>query len=115
MKSFTPDVNGRDFTHAANLQYNSRKWIVSGQYEYIGTNYNAEVGYVPRRGLVKFNPYVSRLFFPRGSTILSHGPKINSIYYLNDALTTVTDHETDYMYAFNFRSQAVLSLLLADN
>jgi hypothetical protein len=115
LKSFTPGINGRDFTHAANLQYNSRKWNVSGQYEYIGTNYNAEVGYVPRRGLVKFNPGISRLFFPHGSTILSHGPKINSIYYLNEELTSVTDRETDYMYVFNLRSQAVLSLLLADN
>jgi hypothetical protein len=115
LKSFTPGVQGRDFTHAANLQYNSRKWIISGQYEYIGRNYNAEVGYVPRRGLVKFNPYISRLFFPKGSVILSHGPKLTSIYFLNEKLTAVNDREMDFMYAFNFRTQAVLTLLAAKN
>jgi hypothetical protein len=115
LKSFTPGVKGRDFTHAANLQYNSRKWIISGQYEYIGSNYNAEVGYVPRRGLVKFNPYISRLFFPKGSVILSHGPKLTSIYYVNEKLTAVNDREMDFMYAFNFRTQAVLTLLATKN
>ena len=115
LKSFTPGVEGKDFTHAANLQHNSRKWIISGQYEYIGSKYNAEVGYVPRRGFVKFNPYVSRLFFPRGTSILSHGPAINSTYYTNEKLTEVTDHETALMYKLSFRSQAVLTAWVAEN
>ena len=115
LKSFSPGRKGRDFTHAANLQYNSRKWIISGQYEYIGNNYNAEVGYVPRRGFVKFNPYLSRLFFPKGTKILSHGPKINSTYFLNETLKEITDHETALMYQLSFRTQAVLTVWVAEN
>lgn len=115
MKSFTPNVSSRDFTHAANLQYNSRKWIISGQYEYIGKNYNAEVGYVPRRGILKVNPIASRLFFPKGTSILSHGPGINSTYFLNESATEVTDHETALLYKISFRSQAVLTPWIAQN
>jgi hypothetical protein len=115
LKSFSPGVTGRDFTHAANLQYNSRKWIVSGQYEYIGSNYNAEVGYVPRRGFVKINPYASRLFFPKGTRVLSHGPAINSTYYTDETLGEITDHETALMYKISFRSQAVLTGWVAQN
>jgi hypothetical protein len=115
LKSFSPSQAGRDFTHAANLQYNSRKWNVSGHYEYIGRNYNAEVGYVPRRGFVKFNPAASRLFFPTGTIILSHGPAINSTYYFNETLQEITDHETALMYRFSFRSQAVLTVWAAEN
>ena len=115
LKSFTPDVKGRDFTHAANLQYNSRKWIVAGHYEYIGRNYNAEVGYVPRRGFVKLNPNASRLFFPKGTSILSHGPGINSTFYFNENMSDVTDHETALMYKVSFRSQAVLTVWTAEN
>ncbi|HEX8041217.1 MAG TPA: DUF5916 domain-containing protein [Chryseosolibacter sp.] len=115
LKSFTPGVSGRDFTHAANLQYNSRKWIISGQYEYIGKNYNAEVGYVPRRQVVKINPTVSRLFFPRGTVVLSHGPGIVSTYYFNENLSQTLDHETAFTYKFSFRTQAVLTLWAAEN
>lgn len=115
LKSFSPGEKGRDFTHAANLQYNSRKWIISGQYEYIGSNYNAEAGYVPRRGIVKFNPVTSHLFFPKGSRILSHGPGINSTYFFNEALTATIDYETILMYKISFRTQAVLTLWGAEN
>jgi hypothetical protein len=115
LKSFSPNEAGRDFTHAANLQYNSRKWTVSGHYEYIGRNYNAEVGYVPRRGFVKFNPAAARLFFPKGSIVLSHGPAITSTYYLNESMQEITDHETALMYKFSFRTQAVLTVWAAEN
>lgn len=115
LKSFTPGVAGRDFTHAANLQYNSRKWILSGEYEYIGRNYNAEVGYVPRRGFVKVNPFASRLFFPRGTRVLSHGPAINSTFYSDETMQKVTDHETALIYKVSFRTQAVLMAWVAEN
>jgi hypothetical protein len=115
LKSFSPGVDGRDFTHAANLQYNSRKWILSGEYEYIGRNYNAEVGYVPRRGFVKVNPYAARLFFPKSRHILSHGPRINSTYYLNESLNEINDHETYLMYSVTFRTQAVLAVWVGEN
>ena len=115
LKSFTPGVQGRDFTHAANLQYNSRKWIIAGQYEYIGSNYNAEVGYVPRRGFVKLNPNASHLFFPKGTSILSHGPGIISTVYLDEQMSNVTDHETVLTYKVSFRSQAVLTAWTAEN
>lgn len=115
LKSFSPGIQSRDFTHAANLQYNSRKWNISGQYEYIGSNYNAEVGYVPRRGFVKFNPSVARLFFPKGTRILSHGPRINSTYFLRETLKEITDNETVLGYFLTFRTQAVLGFGIADN
>lgn len=115
LKSFTPGLTGRDFTHAANLQYNSRQWIISGLYEYIGRNYNAEVGYVPRRAFVRFNPFASRLFFPKGTSVLSHGPGINSTYYFNESVSEVTDHETALLYKISFRTQAVLTVWTAQN
>lgn len=115
LKSFTPGLTGRDFTHAANLQYNSRQWIISGLYEYIGRNYNAEVGYVPRGAFVRFNPFASRLFFPKGTSVLSHGPGINSTYYFNESVSEVTDHETALLYKISFRTQAVLTVWTAQN
>ena len=105
LKSFSPGKSGNDLVHAANLQYTSKKWIIAWQHEYVGKNYNAEVGYVPRNNYIKINPQVSRLFFPKGGSILSHGPKLSSTYFFNENLHQ-TDNETFLSYNVNFRDQS---------
>lgn len=113
LKSFSPGKAGKDITAAGHLQYSSRKWNLLLQQEYVGLNYTAEVGYVPRRDYYKINPVATRLFFPKGSSLLSHGPAINATYYFDGRL-----HKTDYInllsYAFNFRNQAVFTVSAAD-
>ena len=114
LKSTSPDKKGKDFTQAANLQYASRKWTVSWQHEYVGKNYNAEVGYVPRHGYVKVNPFISRLFFPKGPTVLSHGPRLTSTYFFNGSLKE-TDHESTAMYYVTFRTQSIFDVWVSDS
>ena len=105
LKSFSPGKHGKDITHAANILFTSRKWNVGWQHEYVGKNYNAEVGYVPRTGYIKLNPIVNYLFFPKGTKILSHGPVFNSFYYFNEKFKS-TDHETFLAYRLSFRDQS---------
>lgn len=108
LKSFSPDKNGKDVTHAANLQYADRRLTVSWQHEYVGENYNAEVGYVPRINFIKISPLAGYLFFPKGKTILSHGPKFNSIYYYDTSFNP-TDNTSIFSYSVTFRTQSVLT------
>src|SRR6185436_8213792 len=112
LKSFSPDKEGKDFTHAGNLLYSSRKWTLGWQHEYVGKNYNAEVGYVPRTAYIKLNPVVNYLFFPKGTKILSHGPQFTSTYYFDENFKE-TDDETILSYKFNFRNQSVFSFGVA--
>ena len=113
LKSFTPGRSGHDFVQAANLQYSVRKWLVMLQEEYVGRNYHAEVGYVPRTGFYKINPLAARLFFPKATSILSHGPRWNGIYFFDEAVKK-TDHISTLSYHFNFRSQATFSTAYID-
>lgn len=108
LKSFSPDKDGKEFTHAANLQYWDRKLLISWQHEYVGENYNAEVGYVPRKKFIKVNPQAGYLFFPKGKTILSHGPKLSAIYYYDDSFNA-TDNTSIFSYGITFRTQSVLT------
>jgi hypothetical protein len=108
LKSFSPDKSGKEFTHAANLQYSDRKLLVAWQHEYVGENYNAEVGYVPRTKFIKINPQAGYLFFPKGRTVLSHGPKLSGIYYYDDAFNE-TDNTSIFSYGVTFRTQSVLT------
>lgn len=106
LKSFKPENNGDDFTQAANLTYATRKWNITWQHEYVGKNYLAEVGYVPRQGYVKFGPQLARLYFPKSKHILSHGPKfVSNLFY--DTQLKPTDNESYMIYAVTFRTQSV--------
>lgn len=107
-KSFSPGNKGRDLTHAANLQYSSRKWTINWQHEYVGSRYNAEVGYIPRRGYIKGNLVALRNFFPKKGIVLSHGPRLTGFAYFDEKFRR-TDHEGVFLYNITFRTQAVLA------
>lgn len=108
LKSFTPVKKGSEMVHAGNLLYTGKRWIVNGAYEYIGNNYTADVGYVPRKGYIKLNPSLSYLFFPKGGSVLTHGPQVNALYFFNHQFRQ-TDYENSFAYVVNFRSKASLS------
>lgn len=114
LKSFSTDKTSGDFSHAANLQFTNKKWTISWQHEYVGEHYSAEVGYVPRKNYIKLNPQTSYLFFPKGGSILSHGPLISSSYYFDKTLHQ-TDNESFLFYRFNFRKQNSFNAWIAHN
>jgi hypothetical protein len=111
LKSFTPGKNGHDFTQAGNLQYADKYWTIGAEYEDVGANYNAEVGYVPRQGYIKLNPYISHLFFPSGGIILSHGPQLNLTDYYDGSFKP-TDNRTFLSYQVTFRNRSILTALV---
>ena len=108
LKSFTPGKQSNDLVHAAHLQYNSRRWLLYWQHEYVGKNYNAEVGYVPRNEYIKINPQAGYNFFPKGGSILSHGPKFIYTLYTNESFRR-TDDEWIFMYNFAFRNKSTFA------
>ncbi|MEO8765610.1 MAG: DUF5916 domain-containing protein [Ginsengibacter sp.] len=108
LKSFTPGKRNNDLVHAAHLQYFSRRWLLYWQHEYVGRNYNAEVGYVPRNEYVKINPQAGYSFFPKAGNILSHGPKFIYTLYTNESFRR-TDDEWMFMYNVAFRNKATFA------
>lgn len=112
LKSFSPGKRGDDFVQAGNLQYTGRQLFLSWQHEYVGKNYNAEVGYVPRQGYVKINPQAGYSFFPKGGKILSHGPLLVYLSYFNTSLKR-TDDEAFLNYSFTTRKQSTFSTFVS--
>lgn len=105
LKSVSPGKSKDDVTHAANLQYAGRRLLVLWQHEYVGRNYNAEAGYVPRVNYARVTPSVSYLFFPVGTNVLSHGPVLTASYFFNTAFKQ-TDKEDYAGYKVTFRKQS---------
>lgn len=112
LKSFSPGVKSGDWVHAANVQFTNKKWLLSWQHEYVGNNYNAEVGYIQRSNYFKINPVASYLFFPKWGSVVSHGPYVNSTFYYNKDFHQ-TDNESYLDYKINFRNQAVFDAWIA--
>ncbi|MFI5140564.1 MAG: DUF5916 domain-containing protein, partial [Sphingobacteriales bacterium] len=111
LKSFTPGKNGHDFTDAGNLQFTNKYWTVGGEYEYVGANYNAAAGYVPRRGYIKVNPVIGYLFLPAGGPVLSHGPQLNLTDYYDGSFNP-TDNRSFLSYLITFRNRSTLTGLV---
>jgi len=114
IKSFTPNKIGNDFLNAGNLQYSSRNWIVSWQHEVVGNNYNAEVGYIPRNNYIKFMPSITRLYFPKSGSILSHGPQFTTTYYYNSKFY-LTDNTKLFNYLITFRDKSTIASVLQND
>jgi len=114
LKSASPGKSGHDWAQAANLQYTSRTWNIGWQHEYVGRNYNAEVGYVPRQGYIKLVPQITHLFFPKTGPVLSHGPQLISTSFYDEHMKR-TDNETMLSYAIVFRKRNTLTAWASNN
>ncbi|WP_425237020.1 DUF5916 domain-containing protein [Ulvibacterium sp.] len=114
LQSFAPSQVGNGVTQAAHLEYKSRKWNWRIQEEWVGEEYTAEVGFVPRTGYVKFNSYLGYLFFPKRGKIVSHGPRLNAFYFFNERFKQ-TDHTTFLEYLIDFRNRSSLNFFISDD
>jgi hypothetical protein len=112
VKSFSPEQSGSDAVYAANLQYTTRRWLISGQIESVGRNYTAEAGYVPRRGYERGLATIGYTFLPTASRVLSHGPTVTSTYFFDPAWKQ-SDNESLLSYSVTFRSRSVFSAWVA--
>ncbi len=109
LKSFSPTTTNNNDVVSGNLVYNSRKWNLSLQEEYVGKSYTAEVGYVPRNGYFRLNPQLTRNYFPRSGNILSHGPQLVANFYYDQNLTHTTDNQVAASYILKFRNSTTVS------
>jgi hypothetical protein len=112
VKSFSPGLRGEDWVHAGSLQFSNRHITAGWQHEYVGRNYTAEAGYVPRRDHIRLSPVISRNFFPRGGPVLSHNVRIASTRFYTPQWKQ-TDNETYVAYTLGMRNQASFSTYLS--
>jgi hypothetical protein len=107
LKSFSPGIKGHDYVQAAHLQYLSKYWTLYLQQQYVGSNYNAEVGYVPRRGYNKLSPLLLHNFFPKNGSVLIHSLQLSSNYFFDEHFKR-TDNESIFSYIITFRNRSQL-------
>jgi len=103
LKSFSPGDSDRSLSHVGSVNYNDGNFEFEWEQEYVGEDYTADVGFVPRRGYFRTNPDMRYLFFPDSDgSVLSHGPGFQNTIYFSESFD-VTDYENRLSYRFNFR------------
>jgi len=112
LHSMSPEKSDRNMVHAANLAYDSRRWTLSWQHEYVGRGYTAEVGFVPRRSYFKINPEIAYRFFPENSSVVSHGPILSSTYFFNESFRQ-TENQSYLAYELTFQNRSEFTAWVA--
>ena len=95
------------------LTYTKRNIMLSGGGSFIQKNFNAEVGYVPSKGVYpgQVNYYFTGqgTFYPKGTTVVNHGPSLNA-----QASTlpngTMTDELANVAYGVNFQNTSAVQV-----
>lgn len=95
-KSFDNEKEDKEFSQTAWLIYQSKTWNFSWAHVYVGDNYNAEVGFVPRTGIFRINPDLGYNFFPKSGPITRHEVTGEVEYFWN------TERQTDRLFGINY-------------
>jgi len=72
-QDFTNEQKSEQYAHASFLRYEDQYWTFNWNHEYVGENYQADVGFVPRRNHWRLEPSIFKRFFPK-----KENPKINN-------------------------------------
>lgn len=93
--SLTPQNKDENFSHAASLVYQDNNWIIGWKHQWVGSNYNPEVGYVPRLNYIFINPEFGKIFYPKNksSKIFYKTIRATSMNYWNNQ-SVKTDNTT---------------------
>jgi len=113
-KTFSAGDMGKDITHAVNLEYNKRHLNIEWQHQYVGGNYNAEVGFVPRTGYWSLSPDISYKFFPKSKKIVSHGPHLGTDTYF-DTSGKLTDSESHIAWIIEFLNRSEVGAYIGND
>jgi len=106
-KSFTPKANtAEEYSQGLNLAYSRKNYLLEFLQLYVGKDFNAETGYVPRHDFLQVNPRATVKFYPQSGPLEYHGllTEINDVYKPDNR--ELTDRLVDFDYFFQLKSRA---------
>ena len=110
-KSFTPKANpAEEYSQGLNVVYSRKSYLLEFLQLYVGKDYNAETGYVPRRDFLQIDPRATVKFYPRKGKLEYHAlvAEVNDYYKPDNR--ELTDRVASLNYIFLFKSRAKIEL-----
>ena len=113
-RSETPGADTENFSHGAYLGYNTRALDVFWVHNLVGANYNAEVGFVPRRDFARGSLSISPKFYPTNGIINIIETEIEA-EYTTDMDFNVLDRELSASVEVSYASTSEFSASIERN
>lgn len=107
---FTPNEGNEEFATGGRLEYRTRRISVQWQHRYVGDDFDAEVGFVPRTNVFRISPEV-RLFFYPGGKLNEHGPGLQTTYVFQPGFGK-SDHRIELYWNGSFKNTSRLRFTL---
>lgn len=118
--AFNPKFSKNAYAHAIWADYNERNFQLQYNHEVVGSDYIADVGFVPRLynfdpinnrtvtiGFIRMEHFANYKFFPKNSIINNHGPGLYFNQYSKLNLD-VNDQIINPYYQVAFQNQSLL-------
>jgi hypothetical protein len=113
-QSFYPGADGDAAAAAANITFATQYVNATLNQAWVGADYNAEVGYIRRRGYYEISPGFQYRFFPKDSRIANHGPIFKTMM-LFDPTMMLTDRESEISYQVEWLNKSTIKVDLENN
>ena len=107
-QAFTPENKRDAYSHASNIIYTSQTMNFEWNHEYVGENYQADVGYIQRNHYWRLEPDMNYWFYPKNRIVNSHGPYAGGDVYFDSRNGRLLDADMDYGWIVNFQNSAAL-------
>jgi hypothetical protein len=110
-KSFTPGKEAsEEYAQGIDFAYSRKSLLLELNEYYVGRDYNAETGYVPRTDFVQINPRATVRFFPEKGPLEYHGIFTEADMFFLPSDMTLTDRKVSANYLFQFKNRAHLDI-----
>ncbi len=97
-RSFDENNEDGQYSHSAFLDYQSLNLRFNWAHVFVGENFEAETGFVPRTGIYRINPELGYFFYPQSNWVNNIGPVTDiEIFWNNERMT-------DLRYTVNLNS-----------
>ncbi len=107
--SFSPGSNAQSLASAASIAYSTQRLTLRLFQEFVGKGFQAETGFVRRKGYYWIQPVVEYVFYPRSNTLANHGPWLEVSNFFNTGLR-LTDLEISTGYKVQFLDRSLVWL-----
>lgn len=109
-QALTAEDKEQQWAHGAQLEYRIRKFSFQWEHQYVGENFQPEVGFVPRTDFFRISPQARLFFYPSGK-ITEHGPGLQTTMIWQPGFGK-SDHRMELFYNLSFRNTSRLRFTL---
>ncbi|MGB5667604.1 MAG: DUF5916 domain-containing protein [Maribacter sp.] len=115
-KSFQPGDHKGNFSSQATFTYSPREWNIIQDLVYIDEDFQADLGFVPRKDIIKWGNGIQRNFYPKNGIFNTHAIRALSIIYWRPSLGhKKTDHRYNVNWETAFKDQSTASASFTNN